>query len=49
MRGAMVEDMWSETMEKQTSGSGPNRGPVGALETANTACEVITIAYDLSL
>ena len=48
MRGAMVEDTWSETMEKKRSGVGPNRGPVGAIETANTVREVITIAYDLS-
>ena len=44
----MVEDTWSETMEKKTSGLGPNRGAVGALETANTVCDVITLAYDLS-
>ena len=44
----MVEDTWSETMEKQTSGVGPNRGPVGAIETANTVREAITIAYDPS-
>ena len=32
--GATCEDTWSEQVEKQTSGVGPDSGPEGALETA---------------
>ena len=45
MRGARVGDTWSTTLEKQVRGVS-KQSMVGALGTANTDREEITMAYD---